>query len=54
MTVTDKALQLIELGAFFAAMIALIICGCTFTRKPTKPPNMIRTEIKPAEPPLGG
>jgi hypothetical protein len=53
MTVTDKALQLIELGAFSAAMIALIVCGCIFTRKPTKPP-MIRTEIKPAEPPLGG
>jgi hypothetical protein len=33
-------LDKVELGIFFAAMIALVMCGCIFTRKPTrKPPN---------------
>jgi hypothetical protein len=28
--------QLMQLGLFFAAMAALIACGCIFTRKPPK------------------
>jgi hypothetical protein len=54
MTVTDKGLQLIELGTFFAAMIALIVCGCIFTRKPTKPASTTQHETTLVEPPLGG
>jgi hypothetical protein len=55
MTVTDKALQLIELGTFFAAMITLVACGCIFTRTPAKkPPSTPQEGIKPVEPPLGG
>ena len=30
-----QRLQLIELGTFFAAMIALIVRGCIFTRMPS-------------------
>ncbi|MGC2078267.1 MAG: hypothetical protein WA728_19980 [Xanthobacteraceae bacterium] len=55
MTVTDKALQLIELGTFFAAMIALVVCGCIFTRTlAKKTPSTPQEEIKPVEAPLGG
>jgi hypothetical protein len=37
-TTLDK----LELGIFAAAMIALIVCGCIFTRKPKapKPPHV--------------
>jgi hypothetical protein len=28
--------QLMQLGLFFAAVAALVVCGCIFTRKPTK------------------
>jgi len=39
----------VELGIFFAVMIALVVCGCVFTRKPTQkpPPNMAQQETKP-------
>jgi hypothetical protein len=29
----------VALGIFVAAMIALIVCGCIFTRKPRKGPK---------------
>jgi len=32
-------MQLMELGAFFAAMIVLVVCGCIFTRRPIKGPQ---------------
>jgi hypothetical protein len=55
MTVTDRALQLIELGSFFAAMIAFLVCGCIFTRPPAKKPQSTpQEEIKAVEPPLDG
>ena len=28
--------QLMQLGLFFAAMAALVACGCIFTRQPSK------------------
>ena len=31
-------MQLMQLGAFFAAVILLVVCGCIFTRRPTKSP----------------
>jgi hypothetical protein len=54
-------MQLMQLGAFFAAVIVLILCGCIFTRRPTKnPPSTAehgKTEVaeapQAAEPPLG-
>jgi hypothetical protein len=30
--------QSMQLGLFFAAMAAVIVCGCILTRKPTKKP----------------
>jgi hypothetical protein len=48
-------MQLMQLGAFFAAALVLVVCGCTFTRKPAKnqqsPAESGKTEI--AEPPIG-
>ena len=29
-------MQQLQLGIFVAAMIALVVCGCIFTRKPRK------------------
>jgi hypothetical protein len=41
-------MQHLQLGIFAAAMIALVVCGCILTRKPTKKP---RTEtLRPAVP----
>jgi hypothetical protein len=28
--------QLMQLGLFFAAVAAIVVCGCIFTRKPIK------------------
>jgi hypothetical protein len=28
-----------QLGLFVAAMAAIVVCGCIFTRKPRKPPR---------------
>jgi hypothetical protein len=52
-------MQLMQLGAFFAAAIVLVVCGCIFTRRPIKsPPSAVengKTEVaegaKAAEPP---
>src|SRR4029077_15547594 len=30
-------ISMVELGLFFAAMIALVVCGCVATRAPKKP-----------------
>jgi hypothetical protein len=54
-------MQLVQLGAFFAAVIVLVVCGCVFTRRPIKnPPSASehgKTEVaevaQAAEPPLG-
>jgi len=40
----------LELGIFFAAMIALVACGCIFTRKSTKRPAAQHNENKPIKP----
>jgi hypothetical protein len=32
-------MQQAQLGIFVAAMIALVVCGCILTRKPTKKPS---------------
>jgi hypothetical protein len=41
-------MQHLQLGIFAAAMIALVVCGCILTRKPTKKPS---TEtLRPAAP----
>ena len=32
-------MQLVELGVFLAAMIVLVVCGCTFTRRPKESPQ---------------
>jgi hypothetical protein len=37
-------MQLMQLGAFFAAVLVLVVCGCIFTRKPAK------SQQSPAEP----
>jgi len=29
-------ISMVELGIFFAAMIALVVCGCVATRAPKK------------------
>jgi hypothetical protein len=54
----EDAMQLMQLGAFFAAMILLVVCGCIFTRRPSKSPPSAAEHGKaeatePAEPPLG-
>jgi hypothetical protein len=51
-------MQLMQLGAFFAAMILLVVCGCIFTRRPTKSlPSAAEhgkaEATETAEPPLG-
>jgi len=38
MATENAMIDKVELGAFVAAMIALIVCGCIFTRRPTKKP----------------
>ena len=47
-------MQLMELGAFFAAMIVLVVCGCIFTRRPIKGPQSEaqHSKIESTEPPL--
>ena len=41
-------MQQVQLGIFVAAMIAIVVCGCIFTRKPRK---KLRTEtLRPAVP----
>jgi len=32
----NTTMQQAQLAIFLAAMIALVVCGCIFTRKPTK------------------
>jgi hypothetical protein len=34
----DTMPQLMQLGLFFAALAAFVVCGCILTRKPTKRP----------------
>jgi hypothetical protein len=41
-------MQHLQLGIFVAAMIALVVCGCILTRKPTKKPP--RETLRPAVP----
>jgi hypothetical protein len=43
-TMLDK----VALGIFLAAMIALVVCGCIFTRKPRKSPENKETAPPPA------
>lgn len=58
---TEDAMQLMQLGAFFAAAIMLVVCGCIFTRRPIKSPPSAAENSKTgvaeaaqtAEPPLG-
>ena len=40
-------MQQAQLGIFVAAMIALVVCGCILTRKPTKKPptGTLRTAV---------
>jgi hypothetical protein len=33
----NTTMQQVQLGIFVAAMIAIVVCGCIFTRKPKKP-----------------
>ena len=40
-------MQHLQLGIFVAAMIALVVCGCILTRKPTKKPT---ETLRPAVP----
>jgi hypothetical protein len=49
MTLTDNALQLTELGAFFATATAFIVCGCILTRKPRKKLPMNALQPVPEE-----
>jgi hypothetical protein len=42
-------MQHLQLGIFVAAMIALVVCGCILTRKPTKKPST-ETLRRPAVP----
>ena len=39
--------QLMQLGLFFAAIAAIVVCGCIFTRKPTRklPTGRVRAAI---------
>jgi hypothetical protein len=48
-------MQLMQLGAFFAAVLVLVVCGCIFTRKPAKSQQSTAEPGKKqiAEPPLG-
>jgi hypothetical protein len=40
-------MQQLQLGIFVAAMIALVVCGCIFTRKPrkTSPTEILRPAV---------
>jgi hypothetical protein len=40
-------MQQLQLGIFVAAMIALVVCGCIFTRKPRKrsPAEILRLAV---------
>ena len=54
----ENAMQLMQLGAFVAAMVLLVVCGCIFTRRPKKSPPSAAERGKAeateaAEPPLG-
>ena len=41
-------MQQLQLGIFFAAMTALVVCGCIFTRKPKqKLPTTLPDEHQP-------
>jgi hypothetical protein len=43
-------MQHLQLGIFVAAMIALVVCGCILTRKPTKkPPTRTLRTVVPDE-----
>jgi hypothetical protein len=39
-------MQQLQLGIFVAAMIAFVVCGCIFTRKPTRRPP--KETLRPA------
>ena len=48
MATENTTMQQLQLGIFVAAMIAIVVCGCIFTRKPRKKPP---TEtLRPAVP----
>jgi hypothetical protein len=36
MATENTTMQQLQLGIFVAAMIAVVVCGCIFTRKPRK------------------
>ena len=40
--------QLMQLGLFVAAMAAMVVCGCIFTRKPRK--KLPTETLRPAVP----
>ena len=40
--------QLMQLGLFVAAMAAIVVCGCIFTRKPRK--KLTTETLRPAVP----
>jgi hypothetical protein len=42
-------MQLLQLGVFFAAMTALVVCGCILTRKPRKKLPMKAAQTVPDE-----
>jgi hypothetical protein len=50
MATENAVMDKLELGIFFAAMIALVACGCIFTRRPTRKPAAQHNESKPIEP----
>jgi hypothetical protein len=37
--------QIMQLGLFFAAVAALVACGCTMTRRPTKKLPPLRATV---------
>jgi hypothetical protein len=46
MATENTTMQQVQLGIFVAAMIAIVVCGCIFTRKPR---NKLPTEtLRPA------
>ena len=48
MATENTTMQQLQLGIFVAAMIALVVCGCIFTRKPRK--KLPTETLRPAVP----
>jgi hypothetical protein len=48
MATENTTMQQVQLGIFVAAMIAIVVCGCIFTRKPRK--KLPTETLRPAVP----